>query len=312
MFLLYPGLEGVAPSGHRVNFHIPFKIISGNIIAIMNRELESLIETFRRPIIRACGIFLLISAVVFLFFTLRISAHSREIALSDPVFWGLIVFCLLFDSIVLFLKSIPIYLREYPCLPDELTTGRITRQIAICSMFPLIFYFTGKIPDHSWYWVYIPGFFAIFLLSAKIIALSLFRFLDSVFFIGSGHKNKLEKEDDRKEEAAEDDLFLAPHVLHQQTRVLQKDGMERIEGCFRIFFDPDEDQKTFHLAFCPSYRSIPFFHVEEISRENIGIKISRLLPFGVRLELKRDRNLDKKRMETEFTYLVLENPDNKD
>ncbi|MDO5579964.1 MAG: hypothetical protein Q4G69_02420 [Planctomycetia bacterium] len=268
----------------------------------MNRLLKSFTKPLNRLLIWSCGIFLAFMSIFFLFFLMRTSAFFRVESFTDPRYWGLFAFCLFFYILFLATWSVILYLRERPCLPDELATGRIWQLSALWSAFPLLFAFHAEASWKANFVLLIVSAF-VYILCAKIIAVFLFRIMDHLFFEQDLPDSTIKEEIPNEEE---EDLYLSPNILHQQTRVLQEDGTERIEGCFRIFFDPSEDQKIFHISFCPPYPSIPFFHAEEISRENIKIKISRILPFGVRLELKRDQNSAKKRLETLYTYLVLE------
>lgn len=74
-------------------------------------------------------------------------------------------------------------------------------------------------------------------------------------------------------------------VIQQMTRVVHE-GVETIAGRHWVAFKPGGRTESVHLSFCPPFAKTPRFDVESIEGPPVKIKQVRLLPQGVRLDLK--------------------------
>ena len=69
----------------------------------------------------------------------------------------------------------------------------------------------------------------------------------------------------------------------------QAAGVDRIQGWLKAELEPSERNVTLHVAFCPPFDEMPNLTVVQIAGPECRIKTGQLLPYGVRLELKRQR-----------------------
>ena len=83
------------------------------------------------------------------------------------------------------------------------------------------------------------------------------------------------------------DLFSAGDVVQQLVRSRSAAGADRLQGWLRTDFEPSERNATLHVAFCPPFDETPKLTVRQVSGPASRIKPMQLMPYGVRLELKR-------------------------
>ncbi|HEV2971549.1 MAG TPA: hypothetical protein VGY55_16350 [Pirellulales bacterium] len=76
-------------------------------------------------------------------------------------------------------------------------------------------------------------------------------------------------------------------VVQQLVRTRSAAGLDRMQGWLRTEFEPTERNATLHVAFCPPFAEAPRLTVLQISGPAARIKPVQLLPYGVRLEVKR-------------------------
>ncbi len=75
-------------------------------------------------------------------------------------------------------------------------------------------------------------------------------------------------------------------VVQRLIRSRTADG-ERVEGWLRTTLLPQERNITLHVAFCPPLDETPRLIVRQISGPASRIKPAQILPYGLRLDLKR-------------------------
>jgi hypothetical protein len=76
------------------------------------------------------------------------------------------------------------------------------------------------------------------------------------------------------------------NVIQRLIRSRTADG-ERVEGLLRATLHPQERNITLHVAFCPPLDETPRLTVRQISGPASRIKPAQVLPYGLRLDLKR-------------------------
>lgn len=76
-------------------------------------------------------------------------------------------------------------------------------------------------------------------------------------------------------------------VVQQFVRTQSAAGIDRIHGWLKTTLAASERNATLHVAFCPPFVETPKFTVLQTSGPAARIKPVQLLPYGVRLELKR-------------------------
>jgi hypothetical protein len=76
-------------------------------------------------------------------------------------------------------------------------------------------------------------------------------------------------------------------VVQQFVRTQSAAGIDRIHGWLKTTLMASERNATLHVAFCPPFDESPKFTVLQTSGPAARIKPVQLLPYGVRLELKR-------------------------
>jgi hypothetical protein len=67
----------------------------------------------------------------------------------------------------------------------------------------------------------------------------------------------------------------------------QAAGVDRIQGWLKTELEPNERNATLHVAFCPPFDEMPNLTVVQIAGPECRIKTGQLLPYGIRLELRR-------------------------
>lgn len=78
-----------------------------------------------------------------------------------------------------------------------------------------------------------------------------------------------------------------PFILQQQmTRGESEDGAEMLSGSLRLAFAPGQRTGSAHVAFCPPLRAIPEMEVLQVEGPEARIKMTQLLPYGARFDLK--------------------------
>jgi len=88
----------------------------------------------------------------------------------------------------------------------------------------------------------------------------------------------------------------APHfppedVSQQLTRSCTEDGRDLCHGWIRASFDQGQRQQIVHLAFCPPFQSCPELSTSLVDGQMVEVKHAQLMPYGARVELKRDRSM---------------------
>jgi hypothetical protein len=94
---------------------------------------------------------------------------------------------------------------------------------------------------------------------------------------------------DRREAALlpeRDALSPTGDVVQRLVRT-QAAGVDRIQGWLKAELEPNERNATLHVAFCPPFDEMPNLTVVQIAGPECRIKTGQLLPFGIRLELRR-------------------------
>jgi hypothetical protein len=76
-------------------------------------------------------------------------------------------------------------------------------------------------------------------------------------------------------------------VVQQLVRTRSAAGLDRMQGWLRTEFEPTERNATLHVAFCPPFDETPKLTVLQVSGPATRVKPVQLLPYGVRLEVKR-------------------------
>ncbi len=87
----------------------------------------------------------------------------------------------------------------------------------------------------------------------------------------------------------------APHfppenVSQQVTRSRSEDDRDVCRGWIRASFDEGQRQQVVHLAFCPPFETLPELSTSVADGSTVEIKHAQLMPYGARVELKRDRS----------------------
>ena len=67
----------------------------------------------------------------------------------------------------------------------------------------------------------------------------------------------------------------------------QAGGVDRVQGWLKAELEPNERNAMLHVAFCPPFDELPNLTVVQIAGPECRIKTGQLLPYGIRLELKR-------------------------
>jgi hypothetical protein len=83
-----------------------------------------------------------------------------------------------------------------------------------------------------------------------------------------------------------DDAVPSSEVMQQLTRSRAADGSEELSGWLRDRFEAGQRTSNVHVAFCPPFGCTPKVSVEHVGGPTTRIKTARVLPFGVRLDLK--------------------------
>jgi hypothetical protein len=76
-------------------------------------------------------------------------------------------------------------------------------------------------------------------------------------------------------------------VVQQLVRTRSAAGLDRMQGWLKTEFEPTERNATLHVAFCPPFDETPRLTVLQVSGPAARVKPVQLLPYGVRLEVKR-------------------------
>ena len=84
--------------------------------------------------------------------------------------------------------------------------------------------------------------------------------------------------------------FPPEHVTQQLTRSITEDGLDQYKGWIRASFDEGQRQQVVHLAFCPPFQTLPELSTTLADGQAVEIKHAQLMPYGARVELKRDRS----------------------
>ncbi|MFP6667730.1 MAG: hypothetical protein VB876_10480 [Pirellulales bacterium] len=79
---------------------------------------------------------------------------------------------------------------------------------------------------------------------------------------------------------------LAANLLQQFHRGADKDTGEYCHGMIRATFVAAQRTDTLHLSFCPPFYSTPELHVEQTEGPDAQVKVTQLLPYGARLEVR--------------------------
>lgn len=87
----------------------------------------------------------------------------------------------------------------------------------------------------------------------------------------------------------------APHfppqnVTQQLTRSSTEDGRDECQGWIRANFEEGQRQQVVHLAFCPPFSTLPELTTSLADGQSVEVKHAQLMPYGARVELKRDRS----------------------
>lgn len=67
-------------------------------------------------------------------------------------------------------------------------------------------------------------------------------------------------------------------------------GDDRLEGWVRVPCTAGQRSEVVHLSFCPPFEKTPRLDVECLEGPNVRVKITQLLPYAARVELKLDRS----------------------
>jgi len=88
-------------------------------------------------------------------------------------------------------------------------------------------------------------------------------------------------------------------VWQQLSRARTEDGEDRLEGWVRVECSAGQRGEVVHLAFCPPFQRIPKLEAHCQSGPSARIKVTQLLPYAARIELRLDA------MPQEQTSLVI-------
>ncbi len=105
--------------------------------------------------------------------------------------------------------------------------------------------------------------------------------------LDSPHPDPLEDEEfsDEGEEFEEEP---STSVLATTERTIGEEGKERIEGWFRVRFQPEEETTIIHLSFCPPFETVPDLQLIQIAGGEVQFKATQIETFGARIEVKRN------------------------
>lgn len=81
-------------------------------------------------------------------------------------------------------------------------------------------------------------------------------------------------------------------VVQQLVRRQDELAGDSLSGSVRTRFGAGQRTATAHLAFCPPFAATPEFTAETWDGPAATVKVAQLLPYGARLELRLDRELD--------------------
>jgi hypothetical protein len=95
-----------------------------------------------------------------------------------------------------------------------------------------------------------------------------------------------EQKDDEADLAAADLDELSGAIVQRLIRSRTDDG-ERVDGWLRANLQPQERNITMHVAFCPALDESPRLNVRQLSGPPSRIKAAQILPYGLRLDVKR-------------------------
>jgi hypothetical protein len=76
------------------------------------------------------------------------------------------------------------------------------------------------------------------------------------------------------------------NVVQRLVRSRTDEG-ERVDGWLRATLQPQERNITLHVAFCPALDEAPRLTVRQVSGPASRIKAAQVLPYGMRLDVKR-------------------------
>ena len=82
---------------------------------------------------------------------------------------------------------------------------------------------------------------------------------------------------------------LQQDVLQQLTRSRDAGGCEVLHGAVRAEFAAGQRTENLHVAFCPPFARVPLLEVEQADGPDARIKLSQVLAYGVRIELRLAR-----------------------
>lgn len=75
-------------------------------------------------------------------------------------------------------------------------------------------------------------------------------------------------------------------LLLQMTHLRDAEGRGTVQGTVRAEFLPEQRTAAIHLAFCPPLAETPQFEVEQVDGPEARVKVSQLLAYGARLEVR--------------------------
>jgi hypothetical protein len=79
---------------------------------------------------------------------------------------------------------------------------------------------------------------------------------------------------------------LAAELSQQVQRGMDENSGEYCHGMVRARFVAAQRTETLHVSFCPPFLATPELHVEQIDGPDAQVKITQLLPYGARLEVR--------------------------
>ncbi|REJ65473.1 MAG: hypothetical protein DWQ31_17980 [Planctomycetota bacterium] len=87
----------------------------------------------------------------------------------------------------------------------------------------------------------------------------------------------------------------APHfppenASQQMIRLRTPEGQDVCHGWVRATFDEGQQHQVVHLAFCPPFQTRPELATSLADGQAVEIRHAQLMPYGARVELKRDRS----------------------
>ncbi|MDO5553942.1 MAG: hypothetical protein Q4G68_09275 [Planctomycetia bacterium] len=239
------------------------------------KELVQCVETMFRVLDRVVPCFVwLLGLILFV----RMPWAAYEVTATS--FWGLVAAAIILSFLTRAVGSIARVIREYPYYPEE--TGRFMS----CHGFLPVLLVIGLcfLAFSS------PGLFAAYAVlvvaADGCIAWRLTQLEDGlarkVMQWAHGVEVQAHFEEEWEESMTEDE-----QLVHQQTRRVQEDGGERVEGLVRVRFDSGQELQTVHLAFCPPLDNVPDLEYGILSDDDVHLKATLVMPYGARLEMKR-------------------------